>query len=76
MLEVNTGGNGRLCIYTVEDLAEVLQVSDKTLRLYLNKGRLRGRKLGKRWFISGEAVQEYFSQAALPDELSEDEEGT
>ena len=74
MIEVIIGGNQKMSIYTVEDLAETLSISTKTIKQYLREGRLRGRKIGKRWYIAGEAVQEYFRQAPSPDELDGEEE--
>ncbi len=33
-----------------------------TLRTYLREGRLRGRKLGVSWYVTEEAIREYFDE--------------
>ncbi len=47
-------------LYNLNELADLLQVHKETIRLYLNAGKLKGRKMGKKWFVSGKSVQEYF----------------
>jgi excisionase family DNA binding protein len=44
-------------IYDVPQLAEMLKVSEKAVRSYLISGRLRGRKVGKRWLVHEDAVR-------------------
>lgn len=51
---------GSLTLYTVEDLHELLGISKMTIRAYLREGRLKGRKLGVQWYVSEEALKEYF----------------
>lgn len=58
---------GEMTLYTVEELAEKLDVGTPTIRRYLREGRLKGRKLAKRWYVSEENLKEYFNP-----ELSED----
>lgn len=58
---------GDMTLYEVEELAEMLGVGAPTIRRYLREGRLKGRKLAKRWYVSEENLKEYFNP-----ELSED----
>lgn len=51
---------GNLTLYSIDDLHEQLGVSKMTLRAYLREGRIRGRKLGVSWFVTEEAIREYF----------------
>ena len=46
-------------ILTVLQAAEQLQVSDRTLYGWLRAGKIPGRKIGKVWRISGEAIAEF-----------------
>lgn len=54
---------GDLTLYSVDDLHELLGISKMTLRTYLREGRLRGRKLGVSWYVTEEAIREYFDEA-------------
>lgn len=38
--------------YLVEDLAKILPLTKNTVRMYIRKGRLRGQKLGKLFYVS------------------------
>ncbi|MBO6794042.1 MAG: helix-turn-helix domain-containing protein [Balneolaceae bacterium] len=57
---------GELTLYSVDDLHEMLGVSKLTLRSYIRNGRIRGRKLGVSWYVTEDAIREYFEQ---PQEL-------
>jgi excisionase family DNA binding protein len=52
---------GSLTLYSVDDLHELLGISKMTLRAYLREGRLKGRKLGVQWFVTEEAIRDYFN---------------
>jgi excisionase family DNA binding protein len=49
-----------LTLFTVEELSEILDVQETTIRKYLRDGKLRGRKLARRWYVSEESLAEYF----------------
>lgn len=53
---------GSLTLYSVDDLHEMLGISKMTLRAYLRDGRIRGRKLGVSWYVTEEAIREYFEE--------------
>jgi len=53
---------GDLTLYSVDDLHDLLDISKMTLRTYLREGRLRGRKLGVSWYVTEEAIREYFDE--------------
>jgi len=46
-------------IYDVPQLSEMLKVSVRAVRAYLIAGRLKGRKVGKRWLVHEDAVKEF-----------------
>ena len=58
---------GDMKLYDVEEVAEMLDVGEPTIRRYLREGRLKGKKLAKRWYVSEEAIKDYFQ----PEEVSE-----
>lgn len=53
---------GNLKLYTVDDLHEMLGISKMTLRAYLREGKLKGRKMGVKWFVTEESIRSYFEQ--------------
>ncbi|WP_421773360.1 helix-turn-helix domain-containing protein [Gracilimonas sp.] len=57
---------GDLTLYSVDDLHEQLGISKMTLRTYLREGRIRGRKLGVSWYVTEEAIREYFNEPQEP----------
>ena len=58
---------GDMKLYAVEEVAEMLNVGTPTIRRYLRQGQLKGKKLAKRWYVSEEAIKDYFQ----PEEVSE-----
>lgn len=54
---------GDLKLYPVEELAELLAIQESTVRKILREGRIPGRKLAKRWYVSEDSLKAYFSQA-------------
>lgn len=56
---------GSLTLYSVDDLHELLGLSKMTIRAYFREGKLKGKKLGVQWFVTEEAIREYFDE---PDE--------
>lgn len=57
---------GDLVLYDVETLSKLLDVQERTIRKYLRDGKLKGRKLARKWFVTEESLQAYFEQ---PEEL-------
>jgi excisionase family DNA binding protein len=51
---------GDIKLYTVLELAGLLDTRPVTLRKYLKEGRIKARKHGNRWLISQDALREYF----------------
>jgi len=52
-----------LVLYDVEALSELLKVQPKTIRLLFKEGKLRGRKLARKWYTTEADLKAYFSQA-------------
>jgi len=53
---------GSLTLYSVDDLHEQLGLSKMTIRAYLREGKIRARKLGVKWYVTEEALREYFNE--------------
>ena len=51
---------GDMTLYDVEELSEMLGVGIPTIRKYLREGKLKGIKPAKRWYVSEEALKDYF----------------
>ena len=45
--------------YLVEDLAKILPLTKNTIRMYIRKGRLRGQKLGKLFYVSNTDLRKF-----------------
>lgn len=48
--------------YTVKELSDILNVSDKTVRKLLNDGDLKGFKVGKNWRVKPSELEKYQNQ--------------
>ncbi len=53
---------GSLTLYSVDDLHELLGMSKMTIRAYLREGKLKGKKLGVHWYVTEEAIRNYFDE--------------
>ena len=54
---------GDLKLYSVDDLHEMLGISKMTIRAYLRDGKLNGRKMGVKWFVTEDSLRRYFEGA-------------
>lgn len=57
---------GSLTLYSVDDLHEQLGMSKMTIRAYLREGRIRGKKLGVQWYVTEDAIRDYFEEPEKP----------
>src|SRR5699024_8403745 len=64
---------GSLTLYSVEDLHQQLGISKMTIRAYLRDGKITGRKLGVKWYVTESALKAYFEGGASNDEKPSDE---
>lgn len=56
---------GTLTLYSVDDLHDQLGLSKMTIRAYLREGKIRGRKLGVKWYVTEEALRDYFAEPSV-----------
>lgn len=58
--------------YTVEDIAKMTNLTDRTIRNYLKRGLLKGRKIVGQWRFSLQEIKEFFDNSDVrKDMLSE-----
>ena len=46
-------------IYSVYELAQMFQVTERTVRKYLKRGLLKGAKIARKWMVHEDAVREF-----------------
>lgn len=49
-------------LYDVPGLAMLLGVTEKTIRRLLGNGTIKGKKLGRKWYVTGVAIKAYFEE--------------
>ena len=53
---------GDLKLYDVPELAELLDVQERTIRAYLREGKIKGKKMARKWMVTEEALRDYFEE--------------
>lgn len=48
--------NGEIKLYDVETLSEKLGATEKTIRRYITTGKMSGRKIGRRYYVSKDSL--------------------
>ena len=48
--------------YSIHEVAELFNCSTRTLKRYLDAGKIEGRKLGRSWYFTQESVNRYFTE--------------
>jgi len=51
---------GDLKVYTMNEACNLLNLGYETLRQYIKSGKIKARKLGVKYMITEQALQEYF----------------
>ena len=51
-----------LVLYDVDALSELLKVQRRTIRQLFKDGKLRGRKLARKWYTTQDDLKAYFRQ--------------
>lgn len=50
---------GEKKLYSVEDLAKILPITPFSIRAYFRKGRIKGHKIGKNWYVTKENLETF-----------------
>ena len=53
-------------IYSIDELTDILGIAERHIAAELNHGALDGRKLGKKWFVTGRSLLEYLEPQKHP----------
>jgi len=46
-------------LYSVEDLTKILPITPLTIRKYFKKGRIKGHKIGRDWYVTGDNFEAF-----------------
>jgi len=50
---------GDIKAYDVQEIAKALDMTPQSVRKFIREGRIKGRKVGTRWYVTEEAMREY-----------------
>jgi len=53
---------GNIKIFSISDLSKVLYINISTLRKYIKEGKLKGQKLGNKYYITEDNLKHFFNQ--------------
>jgi len=65
---------GDMTLYTVLELSKLLDVTEVTLRRYINEGKLKAKKIGGAYHVSEEALREYIEKGEPRKDSSQNKE--
>lgn len=51
---------GDMILYSVLEVAKKLEITPTTIRKYLKEGKLKGQKIGNRYFIPEKNIKTFF----------------
>jgi hypothetical protein len=57
---------GDLTLFDVRELSKKFDLHPVSVRTLFRTGKLKGRKIGKRWYLTEEALREYFEGSSKP----------
>lgn len=57
-----------IILYTLEEVAEILKLTRRTLYTYIKEGKLQAVKIGKYWRVSEADLKEFISTGTTPTE--------
>ncbi len=50
---------GNIKMYDSKEISELIGLTEQSVRMYFRTGKLKGKKIGKNWFISNKDLKEY-----------------
>lgn len=51
-------------VYTMQEVADILKVTRRTVYTYVKNGRIQAVKIGRCWRVSRDSLQEFISTGA------------
>jgi len=52
---------GAVVAYDLDELSKVLHLSERTIRKYIKEGKFLASKVGRKYYITQESLEEYFA---------------
>lgn len=49
-------------VYTLDEVAQVLQITRRTLYTYVKQGKLKAVKIGREWRVSEDALKDFLAR--------------
>ena len=49
-------------VYTLDEVAEVMKITRRTLYTYVKEGKLKAVKIGREWRVSETALQDFLNK--------------
>lgn len=46
-------------LYSIRDLEKILPITPLTIRKYIREGKIKGRKIGKNWYVIKEDLEAF-----------------
>lgn len=46
-------------LYSVKELTKILPITPLSIRKYLRKGKIKGHKIGKNWYVTKENLEAF-----------------
>ncbi len=50
---------GDIKFYDVQEIARIFDMTPQSIRKFIREGRIKGRKVGTRWYVTEEAIREF-----------------
>lgn len=50
---------GDIKAYDVQEIAKLFDMTPQSVRKFIREGRIKGRKVGTRWYVTEEAIRDY-----------------
>jgi len=50
---------GNIKAYDVQEIAKAFDMTPQSIRKFIREGRIKGRKVGTRWYVTEEAMRDY-----------------
>ncbi len=60
-----------LVLYDVPELAKLFGLSEKSVRLLFKQGKLKARKMARKWYVTEAELKAYFGQEEAPQALEQ-----
>jgi len=52
---------GPMLLYTAKEISEILDLTSVTMREYIKDGKIKGQKVGGKWYITEDSLKAFFN---------------